>query len=119
MTYEYIHSWFTQYSSGQFEISLKTFIAEDAEGNKFPDEKFLIEIGFLEQKSKKIEQMEESAKFETSNLMDYIQLTVKKNKMFKQSIVTKKILIATLIGNVVDTAISEINHKFKLTDEGQ
>lgn len=48
MTYEYIHSWFTQYSSGQFEISLKTFIAEDAEGNKFPDEKFLIEIGFLE-----------------------------------------------------------------------
>lgn len=119
MTYEYIHSWFTQYPKGQFEVSLKTFIAEDAEGNKYPDEKFIIDIGFLDQKPLKIEQMGDSLKFDTANLMDYIILSVRKNsKMYKSAIVSKKILIASLIGNVVDTAISEINHKFKLTDEG-
>ena len=63
--------------------------------------------------------MGDSLKFDTANLMDYIILSVRKNsKMYKSAIVSKKILIASLIGNVVDTAISEINHKFKLTDEG-
>lgn len=64
--------------------------------------------------------MEEALKLETTSLMDYINLTVRKNsRFFKQSIVSKKIRIATLIGNVIDTASSEINHKFKLTEDGK
>jgi hypothetical protein len=132
MSYEFIHSWFTISPVGIFFTNLKTFIAEDASGIKFPDDKFHLTIQLCSGDGKEkgelleIKQLSDPIEFKTSHLMDYFILSIytankKAVNARGKEIVSKKLYLATLIGNVAteDTSKSQINHKFKLTDDGK